>query len=312
MNGTDKNNVFGNLIVQRLRFIAPFLFILAGMLTIGSFLGIAFSLPLMGFDFEILQQVLADPINYPQYKNAILLMQAGQSIGWLFVAPWLYLKYVKRVNPVDYVGDRSASISMVGLTVLIGFSFMIFDSVIVEWNKSLQFPEFMSEFQQWAMEKEKMLEELTKFFTEFSSFSNFAIAFVVIALIAGIGEEYLFRGVLQKHFQEYTKSYHLAIWLAAICFSAIHMQFYGFVPRMLLGALFGYLYYYSGNLIYPIVAHIFNNGLVVTLTYFDQIGLTHLDLQKEESAPIYAVVAGLLISMMGLKAFRAHFMQKES
>ena len=85
----------------------------------------------------------------------------------------------------------------------------------------------------------------------------------MIALLPAIGEELLFRGVIQRIFTGWTRSNHWGIWISAILFSALHMQFYGFIPRMLLGVLFGYLLVWSGSMWLPITAHFFNYGIVV-------------------------------------------------
>ncbi|HAZ23715.1 MAG TPA: CPBP family intramembrane metalloprotease domain-containing protein, partial [Algoriphagus sp.] len=86
---------------------------------------------------------------------------------------------------------------------------------------------------------------LTQFLTDFQSVPELLTGLLVIGVLAGIGEEMFFRGVLQPKLHLYTGSVHWGIWLTAIIFSAIHIQFYGFVPRVFLGAIFGYLYVYS-------------------------------------------------------------------
>lgn len=85
----------------------------------------------------------------------------------------------------------------------------------------------------------------------------------MIAIVPAVGEELLFRGVIQKIFTNMTKNYHWGIWISAILFSALHMQFYGFIPRALLGALFGYILVYSGSLRLPILCHFANNFIGV-------------------------------------------------
>jgi len=130
----------------------------------------------------------------------------------------------------------------------------------------------------------------------------------VIAVLAGFGEELVFRGLLQPELHKATGNIHFAIWTSAIFFSALHMQFYGFIPRMFLGALFGYLYYWSGNLIIPMFAHFFNNFMAVTSIYYGFSDLPGMESDKPESAPWYLVIfmtaiCGLLIYVFQ-KAFR--------
>ena len=95
----------------------------------------------------------------------------------------------------------------------------------------------------------------------------------IIAVIPAIGEEFIFRGILQKKLVEQLKNPHVAIWLAALIFSAIHMQFQGFLSRMLLGGILGYLYHWTGNLWVPIFAHLVNNAVQIVGQYFFQKGM---------------------------------------
>jgi len=99
---------------------------------------------------------------------------------------------------------------------------------------------------------------------------------LLMALLPALSEETLFRGTLQQMMYKGTSSIstsnnspntkqHVAVWVSAILFSAIHFQFYGFVPRMLLGVLFGYLLLWSGSLWLPILAHFTNNAMAVIL-----------------------------------------------
>ena len=89
----------------------------------------------------------------------------------------------------------------------------------------------------------------------------------MVAVLPAIGEELLFRGIVQRMFVRITKNIHWGIWISAILFSAMHMQFYGFIPRMLLGALFGYLLVWSGSMWLPILGHFLNNGIAVVATF---------------------------------------------
>ncbi|MFK7774030.1 MAG: lysostaphin resistance A-like protein [Saprospiraceae bacterium] len=102
----------------------------------------------------------------------------------------------------------------------------------------------------------------------------------IIAVIPAIGEEFIFRGILQKKLVEQLKNPHVAIWLAALIFSAIHMQFQGFLSRMLLGGILGYLYHWTGNLWVPIFAHLINNAVQIVGQYFFQKGIIDINMDS--------------------------------
>lgn len=132
---------------------------------------------------------------------------------------------------------------------------------------NIEFPEFMKGFEVWARNMEDRLMELTKAMSSYTNLGEMLVAMLVIGILPAIGEELIFRGLLQNKLLGGIKNHHIAIWVTAIIFGAFHMQFFGVVPRIFLGALFGYIYYYSGNIWYPIVAHFINNGLAVLTMY---------------------------------------------
>ena len=145
--------------------------------------------------------------------------------------------------------------------------FIILNAPVIEWNKSISFPSFMSSFESWALLKEKQLESLTIYLVSFENNFEYLIGIIAIAIIPGFCEEYFFRGVLQKNLNLLLKNAHIAILLSSLLFSAFHLQFYGFFPRFFLGVFFGYLFYWSGSLMYPVIAHALNNFLSLTVFY---------------------------------------------
>jgi len=141
------------------------------------------------------------------------------------------------------------------------------------------------------------MQALQTLFLVMPTFTVFIVNLIIIGLLPAIAEEFLFRGALQQLLYEGFKNIHVAIWVTAIIFSAIHVQFYGFVPRMILGAILGYLFYWSGNIWVPIIGHLFNNGGQVALTYLHQQGVIKYDIDTDETVPIYlALVSALLLA----------------
>jgi membrane protease YdiL (CAAX protease family) len=103
------------------------------------------------------------------------------------------------------------------------------------------------------------------------------------------------------------KNPHLAIWTTSIIFSAIHLQFFGFVPRILIGAFLGYLYYWSGNLWIPVIAHFINNGLQVIGLYLFQRGVITYNIESTESAPLAVVAVATILMLLILYYLRNYF-----
>jgi uncharacterized protein len=131
----------------------------------------------------------------------------------------------------------------------------------------------------WALDFEQQAEETLKTLLKMHNPLVFVANLVIIAILPGIGEELVFRGVLQKQLGFILNNKILAIWIAAFIFSAIHLQFEGFLPRLVLGAVLGYLYYWTGNLWVTMIAHAFNNGIQIILIY-----ATGMDVSKVDEA----------------------------
>jgi uncharacterized protein len=239
----------------------------------------------------------------PEMKTSLLVMQGVTALFGFLLVPFLVYKAIRQGGIKSYSSEK-LSPALLLLTTFIMISFVVVDSVIIEWNKNVVFPDFLKSFEAWARSYEDRLEELTKMFTQFTSFGDFAIAMLVVGVGAGVCEEFLFRGIIQRELQRGTNNIHVAIWVSAFLFSAIHMQFFGFVPRMLLGGLFGYLYYWSGNLLVPMFAHFFNNGFSVLMLYLYQQKIVTLDVEKEEAAPWYAILVFTIIAAALLFLFK--------
>ena len=160
-------------------------------------------------------------------EDRVLMLSLNSLSIMIFISPYFYVKklsnYSIKIFPIN-----STPIILVLLST---FLFMILNSGVIEWNKSINFPEFMNSFETWAFNKEKELEKITMFLVSFENNWEFLFGILSIALIPGICEEYLFRGVLQKNFYLISKNIHIAVWLSALFFSALHLQFYGFFPE---------------------------------------------------------------------------------
>ncbi|MEJ7662013.1 MAG: CPBP family intramembrane glutamic endopeptidase [Hymenobacter sp.] len=115
-------------------------------------------------------------------------------------------------------------------------------------------------FELWARDNEDRAAGLTKFLTDFHSPGRLLVGLVVIAIVPAVAEELVFRGGVQRNLVAWFGSRHVGVWLAAAIFSAIHVQFFGFVPRFVLGLVLGYLYEWSGNILVSMAAHFTQNA----------------------------------------------------
>jgi uncharacterized protein len=280
------------------------LIVLCGWMFVGQMIGVLVGLLIYEGDF---MTAMLDPANHPDLRNAILFSQGiGSAVGLIFI-PWLYLKVSENKGISGFFKTEQRWPMLFLVLVVATLSLATTISPIAEWNNNIQFPEWLSGFGEWAKNTERLAADIIKSITTDLTPGGFILAFIVIAVIAGIGEEFVFRGLLQTEFQRAFKNPHIAIWVTAILFSAIHLQFLGFVPRILLGAFFGYLYYWSGNLMVPIIGHFLNNGLQITGLYLYQHGVITFDVESTESAPMPVVAAGTIITLLILYYLRNYF-----
>ncbi len=278
---------------------------LGGVLLIGQILAIVAGIMLTGDGLTEIQQILLNPFNHPEHRITVLVMQGLSSFGGFIIAPLIFYYVMVKGNFLhDFFRFPSDTIRILIITLFMVFSFMIVNTVFIEWNANVKLPAFLSGFEKWASELEESMADLTKFLTEFESTGYFVLAVLIVAVVPGIGEELIFRGFLQNIFRKMLKNDHLAIWLAAFVFSAIHFQFYGFVPRMVLGALFGYLYLWTGNLLVPVFAHFLNNGISLLSLFVYQKGLIDFDAESTEAFPWPAVLIFTVLFLFSLIYFR--------
>ena len=272
-------------------------------LFIGQFAGMLIVLPWYNFDLQLIIDALLNPLSVPNAKTAVLVMQAGSTLFGFILAPLVHQRLMDRRLAKDIFGHHISLIPL-GLSVAAVFAFMFANSIVIEWNMNLDFSGLSPAFETWARAKEEQLRELTLFITRFDSLGGLLLGLIVIAVLPAVGEELLFRGVGQRKLYELFGNPHAAIWTAALLFSAIHFQFYGFFPRLLLGALFGYIYYWSGNLWYAIAAHFVNNAFLLIMLYLRQQGSIDFDVESSEAAPWSVVILSLLIGAVALFYFR--------
>jgi membrane protease YdiL (CAAX protease family) len=302
---TTKNPLYSEPPKPWYSLIILVLMFFAGMF-IGQFIGLFISVLTTDLSLSEVPELLSLPLT-EEKKAAILMLQGLGALGGFIIAGLLYLVIVERIQLSALFNMKHVNVWAIILTIVIVISFMFVNTMFIEWNMNFTFPGFMSGFEEWAREKEEELKLVTDFLTEFNSFGQFFIVFIVVAVIPGIGEELIFRGILQNKFHLFFKNIHVAIIITAILFSGFHMQFFGFVPRLFLGILFGYIYYWSGNIWYPILGHFINNGFTLILIYLYQAGHIEIDIEVQEAYPLNIILIFSVITIYMLFSFWKQF-----
>ena len=251
--------VFSKLLIFISLFLVGF-----GLATIVGLLSVQF---IMGLDVLSDPAILAD-IGNRDSVNGLKMMQFLHHLG-IFIFPPLFYIYLTTDDYKKYLklDKRPAQIYVILAILLIIMNFPILN-FLIDLNQKMELPSFMSGIERWMKEKELGAEIITQSFMEMNTFGAFLLNVLIMALAPAIGEELLFRGLLQNQLARKLRNVHAGIWITAFLFSAIHLQFFGFLPRFLIGALLGYMYVWSGSLWIPILGHFINNASAVALNYF--------------------------------------------
>ena len=242
--------------------------------------------------------------------NDITNLQIGQAISQVFgfmLPPILYAMLVKE-KPFNYLGFKKLQPwSLFGIVAI--FTVIPFLAMVTEWNDNISLPESMATLEQMLRNIQNLANDTTeKFMTEGSLFSGL----LIVAALAAISEELLFRSVIQKAFVKICKNAHVGIIITAIVFSAFHGDFFGFVPRFILGLMLGYMFYLSGSIFPSMLMHFVNNGTIVMLYYLNTRGFIDVDVETFGLTDNVLVIALSLIVTVAIFVVCYRFRNKEA
>ncbi len=285
---------YGNHPVKSLLLLL--MLVLTGALAMGA-LSVAVALVVAGgtIDFTEVENLLSGSA---ADSGFIKIVQAGSSIG-TFVLPALLLGVFekRRYTYLDFHAPVNPMLWLLIIAILF-FAMPFFDQVI-KLNEQLRLPEALSGLENWMKTKEAEQQRLILLLFADTTYWGLFTNLIVVAVIAAIGEEFLFRGCLQHILTRWFGNPHAAVWIAAIIFSAIHLQFYGFLPRLLLGAFFGYLLLWGKNIWLPVLAHFVNNAIAtISAFYLLRQGKSLDDVNLSDEIPGYLYVVSMVITVV--------------
>ena len=275
------NTMKDNLFIENLKQstgMRVFLFLL--ILLISSLIGIALSAVFM-FAGDM----------------GLKIAQGLSSIMMFVVPPIVYYYITRKEHQMHNLGLRP--LTPPWWLILIGVAVMLVSipvtSTLTTWNEGMSLGGALSRLEEWI----KTLEEAAKVTTEkmlnVNTVGGLLLNLFIIALIPAIGEELTFRGVLQQSLTRRMNP-HVAILLSAAIFSFIHFQFYGFLPRMFLGVLLGYMFYVTGSLWTSILMHFVNNGCAVVIYYLCNKGVIEDAEHFGETQNVWIIAASVVVT----------------
>ena len=260
-------------------------------------LGVLIAILVFRINFFESAYIFTDLSN-PDNVNIIKFFQIIQSTGIFLIPPFL-IGYLFENNSFKYLSIKNKPkllpIIFTGITMIAAIPLINFLASI---NAQMKLPEFLSGLENWMKYSEQEAQKIGDAFINVSTFNGFMVNILMIAIIPAFGEEFLFRGVIQRIFKDWTKNIHWAIFITALLFSAMHMQFFGFIPRFLMGVFLGYLFAWSGSIWLPITAHFINNCFAVVFSYllFTKKISINLDTLGSSSDTIIYLIFSIIIT----------------
>jgi uncharacterized protein len=280
--------------VQLILFLAVF----GGILIIGTSIGVGLIVVLYGVNtFNAISHL---NVTYPHFANSLWILQTAGTTLPIFIAPILFALFIVK-DPKEYI---KSGFKFPWFLMVLVFAIMFISSPVIELlsniNQKMQLPHFL----QWMRESEDNAQKLTSVLLQMKTIWDMLFDLIFIGLLTAIVEEFMFRGCLQTIFEKWTKNSHAAIWITAILFSAFHMEFFGFLPRMMLGVLFGYFVVYSGSIWTSVWAHFINNGTAVIVTYLYQQKITKISPDDQHVFNYSGYIISLIIILILFWVYR--------
>ena len=292
-----------------LQFLRPFariLFTLLLIVTTFILIGImamVIAIPLFEVPLVEMMKILSQ-LEDPGALPLLQYFQIVQEVS-LFLIPALIAAFLFAAKPWDFLRlNLLPRWQLWLLTIIILATSIPVVHQLIAWNEAMQLPGWLGGVEAWMQQTEQQAAQLTELFLGTSTLGGYLFNMVMIAILPALGEELLFRGLLQRLLADWFHNVHVAVLVTAFLFGAMHMQFYGLLPRMVLGILFGYLLVWSRSLWIPILAHFLNNGIAVTISFLEKKGsiapteetFNHLD-------TVFFVVGSFVICLLSLYIF---------
>ncbi len=268
INKPDKHDITQNVGIHPFFQMLILFSLLIGLFFIGS--AVAVGIITTKYGAQTVTDVMAFNLTSQHDLNGLWILQIVSTTIPLFITPILFAWIIVR-QPHEYLMDRSRFPIVL---LLVAFVIMFFSMPLIELlsniNQKMMLPHFLKVVDDWMRSSEALAQKAQDAMLKMNTIEDMFFVLAVVAFFTAIAEEFMFRGCLQTIFVKWTKNQHAAVWITAILFSAFHMEFFGFLPRMMLGVLFGYFVVYSGSIWPAVVGHFVNNGTDVVITYLSQ------------------------------------------
>jgi uncharacterized protein len=250
--------------------------------------------------------VLLHSAAYPGADDAgfVRYLLIVQDISFLLIPSIIILSLMKSESSARFPDFKTPCLKDVGLVIILTFCIFSITSFAGQLNSAMHLPQWLSGVEHWMTEQEDKADRTIDLLVASKTSGTMILNLFNIALLPAFAEELFFRGVIQKIFKNLFKSGHIAIWVTAFLFSSIHFQFFGFLPRLILGLVFGYLFFWSGTLWLPIISHFVNNAVPVIITCLQGMDKINIPIDRPLWQQVIYLPLPIAISLLILYYFR--------
>jgi hypothetical protein len=239
----------------------------------GAMLGYIIALASIPLVFQIPFSALMQVLNMDsglEITPAVLKYVQLILATFVFIVPANAYSRLFSDNTIVFFEFKKPSVLYLFFATLLWLFTLPIISFLADLNNKIAFPTSFASLENSFRLAEARAENATRFLLNINSLSGLMVNLLVIAVVAALAEELIFRGIIQKLLFEQSKNIHLAIWLTALVFSLFHLQFFAIIPRIVLGAALGYTFYWSKSIWVPIFFHFINNASIVLASYLYQ------------------------------------------
>lgn len=256
---------------------------------------------------------LFDLLSGIDVRTKMLAASGVQCVVAFCLSAWITGKFSSS-EPVSFLGlaDSAPVKAYIGVLIVYFLALPAMNQLIA-WNAGLHFPEWASGLENTLRGWEDANSAVTEKVLSAGSFGGMLCGVAIVGILTGFSEELFFRGGLQGIFSRSGVGVALSVWGAAAIFSAVHFQFFGFFPRLLMGAFFGYLLVWTCSLWPAVFAHALNNSIVVVSywCYGDDSagGIDGFGIAGEGELP-WGAIASVVATTLFFWRFRGSFFQR--
>ena len=237
----------------------------------------------------------------PENINKVRWMQMLGTFAMMFLPAYFFALIISG-NAFNYLGfKKNITLNQFLLVVAIAITALFFSGGLGELNRIIPIPK------NWEMKfkaMEEMYSEQVMMISRMNSFLDYIISLVMIAILPAIFEELFFRGTLQQLLISWFKKPHVAIFVTSFLFSIIHFSYYGFLPRLALGLILGYIFYFSKNIWLSMLMHFINNAVAISVLYFSNSKAEATKKMMDDNFPIWVAAVTFIILFYLFKLFK--------